>query len=187
MAQGRSAGEGYWILRSNCCNGRTSTAIRRPRDRICGCFRTVATFVGTAADRCRTAPRRSGEPGAVPEGPPANVELLAWQGILPARPIRRCGKLAAFSDGKHAVPIDMSGVDRVDFVCAGSLFNAISTCRIAAQDGSDRRGQSDRARVAAADRYFPETFHQEDELIGRTLGAAQLIPRALVGWRLRRR
>ena len=31
-----------------------------------------------------------------------------------------------FGEGRHAIPIDMGGVERIDFVCAGALFNAIS-------------------------------------------------------------
>ena len=35
-------------------------------------------------------------------------------------------KFAQFREGRHMIPIDMTAVDRVDFVCAGALLNAIS-------------------------------------------------------------
>ena len=34
-------------------------------------------------------------------------------------------KFALFREGQHMIPIDMTAVDRVDFVCAGALLNAI--------------------------------------------------------------
>ena len=34
-------------------------------------------------------------------------------------------KFAEFREGRNTVPIDMSAVDRIDFVCAGALLNAI--------------------------------------------------------------
>jgi anti-anti-sigma regulatory factor len=30
-----------------------------------------------------------------------------------------------FREGRHTIPIDMSAVDRMDFVCAGAFSNAI--------------------------------------------------------------
>ena len=34
-------------------------------------------------------------------------------------------KFAEFREGRSTVPIDLSAVDRIDFVCAGALLNAI--------------------------------------------------------------
>jgi len=34
--------------------------------------------------------------------------------------------IASYAHGHPVVPIDMSGVDRIDFVCAGALFNVIN-------------------------------------------------------------
>jgi anti-anti-sigma regulatory factor len=35
-------------------------------------------------------------------------------------------KFAEFREGRSVIPIDMAAVERVDFVCAGALFNAIA-------------------------------------------------------------
>jgi anti-anti-sigma regulatory factor len=35
------------------------------------------------------------------------------------------GNIAEFAQRRSVVPIDMTAVDRIDFVCAGSLMNAI--------------------------------------------------------------
>jgi anti-anti-sigma regulatory factor len=34
-------------------------------------------------------------------------------------------KFIVFREGRHTIPIDMSAVDRIDFVCAGAFSNAI--------------------------------------------------------------
>ena len=59
--------------------------------------------------------------------PPDGVNDDGWRTFGP-HPERypQLGKLNVFREGRHAVPIDMTAVDRVDFVCAGALFNAIS-------------------------------------------------------------
>ena len=35
------------------------------------------------------------------------------------------GKFAEFRERRNVIPIDMTAVDRIDFVCAGALLNAI--------------------------------------------------------------
>jgi anti-anti-sigma regulatory factor len=52
--------------------------------------------------------------------------MLVWQGTLLGASDPQLAKLAMFGEGRHAIPIDMGGVDRIDFVCAGAIFNAIS-------------------------------------------------------------
>jgi hypothetical protein len=39
--------------------------------------------------------------------------------------------------------VDMSEVERIDFVCAGALLNLIARIEGAAQGGPDRRGHPD--------------------------------------------
>ena len=127
VAQGRSAGEGYWILLLELLQWQNDHGVFEDRAiEFAVAFEVSPPSWEPPPTAAAPAPPDLGEPGAVPEGPPANVELLAWQGNLLGSSDPQLGKLAAFSDGKHAVPIDMSGVDRVDFVCAGALFNAIS-------------------------------------------------------------
>jgi anti-anti-sigma regulatory factor len=55
-----------------------------------------------------------------------NPEMLVWQGTLAGSSDPQLAKLAMFGEGRHAIPIDMGEIERIDFVCAGALFNAIS-------------------------------------------------------------
>ena len=79
-----------------------------------GCRRTSATLASAPADLASAS--------AAAE----NSETLVWQGTLTGSSDPQLGKLNVFREGRHAVPIDMTAVDRIDFVCAGALFNAIS-------------------------------------------------------------
>jgi ABC-type transporter Mla MlaB component len=40
--------------------------------------------------------------------------------------VPQLGKLTEFAMGRTVVPVDMSRVERVDFVCAGAMLNAIN-------------------------------------------------------------
>jgi anti-anti-sigma regulatory factor len=55
-----------------------------------------------------------------------NAEMMVWQGTLTGSSDPQLAKLNVFREGRHSVPIDMTAVERVDFVCAGALFNAIA-------------------------------------------------------------
>ena len=53
-------------------------------------------------------------------------EMLAWSGVMAGPTAPQLAKLNEFAQGRAVVPIDMSAVERVDFVCAGALLNAIN-------------------------------------------------------------
>ncbi len=79
------------------------------------------------------------EPEAPPETPPAdgvddgmggihaddNTERLVLTGVLAGSSNIQLGAIPEFAQRRSIVPIDMTTVDRIDFVCAGSLLNAI--------------------------------------------------------------
>ena len=59
-----------------------------------------------------------------PAGGPA--EAVVFRGSIIGNAGPQLAKLAEFAHGRHVIPIDMSEVDRVDFVCAGALLNAVN-------------------------------------------------------------
>ncbi len=69
-----------------------------------------------------TAPTATEEPAA---SAPDSADLLVWQGTLLGASDPQLGKFIVFREGRHTIPIDMSAVDRIDFVCAGAFSNAI--------------------------------------------------------------
>ena len=54
------------------------------------------------------------------------AELVEWSGVLLGAATHQMAQLAEFAHAHAVVPIDMSRVERVDFVCAGALLNAIN-------------------------------------------------------------
>jgi len=69
----------------------------------------------------------TGEAAALPH----DGEMLAWNGVMAGSALPQLAKLAEYAQGRATVPVDMSSVERVDFVCAGAMLNAIN--RIEAQ------------------------------------------------------
>jgi len=63
--------------------------------------------------------------GAMHERPDRNAESLKLSGVLVGSSNIQLGNIAEFAQRRSVVPIDMTAVDRIDFVCAGSLMNAI--------------------------------------------------------------
>jgi ABC-type transporter Mla MlaB component len=66
--------------------------------------------------------------GPASDGQPADAmpEAFAMRGALTGPMDPQVAALAAFAVDRAWIPIDMSQVDRVDFVCAGSLQNMLS-------------------------------------------------------------
>lgn len=71
---------------------------------------------------------REPAPEAEAAGPSAAAvaEALPLRGAIVGNAGAQVAKLTEFAHGKHVVPVDMGDVDRIDFVCAGALLNAIN-------------------------------------------------------------
>jgi ABC-type transporter Mla MlaB component len=58
-------------------------------------------------------------------------ESNCWTGVLVGSSAPQLGRLTEYAQSHNIIPVDMSHVDRIDFVCAGTLLNTIN--RIEAQ------------------------------------------------------
>jgi len=123
VKQGKGAGEGYWILLLELMQWQNDHSTFEDRAiEFAIAFEVSPPSwepppVATAAD---------GPTEASAVAPDENAETLVWSGTMTGSSDPQLSKLALFREGRHAVPIDMTAVDRVDFVCAGALLNAIS-------------------------------------------------------------
>jgi anti-anti-sigma regulatory factor len=61
-----------------------------------------------------------------PDAPGADSEKLVCTGVMAGPASPQLARLAEFAQGRSVVPIDLSPVERIDFVCAGALLNAIN-------------------------------------------------------------
>ncbi len=76
------------------------------------------------------APRSNAGAGTTPTEPPPKAnpgaEVPAWSGVLTGQTSSHLVGLTEYAHKHAVVPIDMTAVERIDFVCAGALFNAIN-------------------------------------------------------------
>ncbi len=55
-----------------------------------------------------------------------NAEKFTLTGVLAGSSTVQLGRIVTFAQRRSVVPVDMTDVDRIDFVCAGSLLNVIN-------------------------------------------------------------
>jgi ABC-type transporter Mla MlaB component len=53
-------------------------------------------------------------------------EVLKWSGVMAGSLAPQLGELADAMHTHQVIPVDMSAVERIDFVCAGALLNLIN-------------------------------------------------------------
>jgi len=121
VAQGRDAGEGYWIL--------LLELLQWQNDRKSFEDRAVDFAVAFELSPPSWEPPPSATAVTTTVDAPAaaaeTTEMLCWQGTMTGPTDPQLAKFAEFREGRNIVPVDMSAVDRIDFVCAGALLNAI--------------------------------------------------------------
>ena len=131
VKQGRDASEGYWLLLLELLQWQNQhTAFE---DRAV----EYAVAFEVSPPSWEPPPQVQAPVASVPAGSQANgsvppgSEQLVLQGVLTGSGDPQVARLSDFRDGNAAVPIEMSAVERIDFVAAGALMNSIS--RIEAQ------------------------------------------------------
>jgi anti-anti-sigma regulatory factor len=121
VKQGRDAGEGYWLLMLELLQWQGER----------NAFEDKAIEFAVAFEVSPPSyepPPGTTEPAAVAEPLPAITERpdsLVCQGVMVGPTDPQLAKFAEFREGRNILPIDMSAVERIDFVCAGALLNAI--------------------------------------------------------------
>ena len=122
VKQGREAGQGYWIL--------LLELLQWQNDREAFEDRAVEFAVSFELSPPSWEPPPAATAAAQPSDAPAAAtgtpEMLRWQGVMIGPTDPQLAKFAEFREGRSALPIDMSAVERIDFVCAGALLNAIT-------------------------------------------------------------
>ncbi|HXU53082.1 MAG TPA: STAS domain-containing protein [Casimicrobiaceae bacterium] len=127
VKRGRDAGEGVWLLSLE----------------LMQWFHDQASFDDRAIEYAIAfetsppsyepppqAPQPAGGEAPADDGEPAETavqgDMLRWTGVMAGQSAPQLAQLAEFAQGRPVVPIDMTAVERVDFVCAGALLNAIN-------------------------------------------------------------
>ena len=121
VKQGRDAGEGYWMLLLELLQWQNDRAEFEDRAVDFAVAFEVSPPSWEPPPSNDAAAKTAGAPRAAPE----RAEALAFSGVMTGPNDPQLAKLAEFREGRTVVPIDMSAVERIDFVCAGALLNAI--------------------------------------------------------------
>ena len=83
----------------------------------------LAGTSGAQAPDAGAAAKAAGE--MVADALAAAGEVLAWSGVVIGSHPEAVARLFEFADGREIVPLDLTQVERIDFVGAGAVYNAI--------------------------------------------------------------
>jgi len=119
--QGRDAGEGYWTLLLELLQWQNDHKVFEDR------AIEFAVAFELSPPSWEPPPSAAAAPAAVEPLPVIEdaQDMLVWQGTMLGPGDSQLAKFAEFRDSHNLIAIDMAGVDRIDFVCAGALLNAI--------------------------------------------------------------
>jgi ABC-type transporter Mla MlaB component len=122
IKQGRDAGEGYWSLLLEMLQWQNDHAGFEDR----ALDFAVAFELSPPSWEPPLLPTDAAvSPASAPAPAVERPEALVLSGVLTGPSDPQLAKLSEFREGRNVVPIDMSAVERVDFVCAGAFLNAI--------------------------------------------------------------
>jgi anti-anti-sigma regulatory factor len=130
LRQGRAAGEGAWLLALELLQWASEREAFEDRavefavtfERSPPSWEPPVTAAASQADGGAAA---SPDGGATsPEA--ADAQIVRWSGVMAGSVVPQLGRLSEFAASRTVVEVDMSEVERVDFVCAGALLNAIN-------------------------------------------------------------
>ena len=121
VKQGREAGEGYWILLLEMLQWQNDRQAFEDRAVDFAVSFELSPPSWEPPPDAAAAPSSPDVPTAVAEA----QETLCFQGTMIGPSDPQMAKFAEFREGRNVLPLDLSAVDRIDFVCAGALLNAI--------------------------------------------------------------
>jgi len=121
--QGRDAPEGYWVLLLELLQWQNDHVVFEDRAIEFAVAFEVSPPSWEPPPHSAVAVIEAEE--AAPVARPEAEDLLVWRGTLAGSSDPQLAKFIVFREGRHSIPIDMSAVDRIDFVCAGAFSNAI--------------------------------------------------------------
>jgi ABC-type transporter Mla MlaB component len=154
IKQGVEAGEGAWLLALDMqWTQDRDTFEKQPVDYA------VAFELSPPSWEPPPAPPQVPDPALAADAAAAaqDGEMIVWTGVLTGSALPPLSQLMEQAQRRAIVPIDMSGVERIDFVCAGALLNAIN--RVEAQRKAVQiLGVSPMVRTAAHHRNLAAPF-----------------------------
>lgn len=132
LQRGREAGEGTWLLALELLQWTDDRAAFEDRAiEFAVAFELSPPSWELPPAPFVAAPAKDSGAEREQPGDAQESEMLKWSGVLTGSLTPQLGKLADATRANTVVPVDMSEVERIDFVCAGALLNHIT--RVEAQ------------------------------------------------------
>jgi len=132
IRRGRDAGEGAWqlVLELLQFEGKQEPFEERAIEYAIAFEQSPPSWEPPVIPAAET-PAMDAVAGAVDDGHvdrsvQAGVEMVVWNGVLSGSCTPQMALVTEYSYSHAVVPIDLSAVERIDFVCAGSLLNVIN-------------------------------------------------------------
>ncbi|MFO1415133.1 MAG: STAS domain-containing protein [Burkholderiales bacterium] len=129
VRRGKAAGEGAWQLSLEFlqCEQKQEAFDDRAIEYAVAFEQSPPSWDPPPVPAVDTPPGEQADAAPVAPPPaPAHPDWVEWSGVLLGAATHQMAQLADFAHGHPVVPIDMTRVERVDFVCAGALLNAIN-------------------------------------------------------------
>jgi anti-anti-sigma regulatory factor len=127
VAKGREGGEGAWLLSLELMQWAHEQAGFDERAvEFAVAFELSPPSWEPPPGGGRGAVEPATTPGAANAGAPADADFVVFDGVMTGASPTPLARLADFAARNAVAPIDMTGVERIDFICAGALANAIS-------------------------------------------------------------
>ena len=134
IARGRDGGEGAWLLSLELLQWDHEQAAFDERALEFAVAFEVSPPSWEPPPRAQAGKAASAQQDASPAPPDAvrrasdaaDAEGIRFEGVLAGTAPAGLARLAAFAGSNATASVDMSRVDRIDFICAGALLNSIS-------------------------------------------------------------
>jgi ABC-type transporter Mla MlaB component len=123
VKKGRDGGEGAWLLSLELLQWSNAHAAFEDR-----AVEYAVTFeLSPPSWEPPPLPSDAAAPAdAGAEAAQGESETLCWSGVMTGSASPQLGRLAEYAHSHAVVPVDLTQVDRIDFVCAGTLLNTIN-------------------------------------------------------------
>jgi len=125
LARGRAAGEGAWLLALELLQWENDRSLFEDRAIEFAMAFELSPPSWEPPVAPRTTPAKAAEPDEPALASGDEHEMVMWSGVMTGSLAPGLGKLQDSMHGKDVVAVDMTGVERIDFVCAGALLNLI--------------------------------------------------------------
>ena len=125
VAKGREGGEGAWLLALELMQWHHEQATFDERAVEYAVAFELSPPSWEPPPRGRAASEGASE-ARVPSTASATSDAVVFEGVLAGAAPTALARLAEFASRDAVVPVDMTRVERIDFICAGALLNAIN-------------------------------------------------------------